>query len=53
MSGSELTIIMNQRKNRSSFWGEPERAPYKRSVREISLSVCLMARTFINDNLQM
>ena len=28
-------------------WGEPERAPHKREVRAVSLSVCLSVRTFM------
>ena len=36
-----------------SYWGEPEQAPYKCGVHEFLLSVCLSARTFISDNLQM
>ena len=28
-------------------WGEPERAPHKREVRAVGLSVCLSVRTFM------
>ena len=29
------------------YWGEPERAPHKREVRAVCLSVCLSVRTFM------
>ena len=31
----------------ASYWGEPERAPYKREVHAACLSVCLFVCTFM------
>ena len=44
---TEVTLWLNISKIQSNIWGEPERAPYKREVCAVGLSVCLSVRTFI------
>ena len=44
-----MSLVVDKMLYFQHFWGEPERAPHKREVRAVGLSLCLSFCPYVHD----